>query len=81
MHKLFILTVAVTAAVSVTACGNLDYLKDPDYIACNEGPPLGRDQRIEATAPRSAMISGRPATCAMGPDGLIRMRKQTASAK
>jgi hypothetical protein len=75
-----LIRLAATALLpALAACGNLDYLKDPDYIVCNEGAPMGRNERIEATAPNPGAIRNRPPDCRMGPDGLVRLRRPPAT--
>lgn len=70
---------ATALLLALAACGNLDYLQDPDYIVCNEGAPMGRNERIEATAPNPGAIRNRPPDCRMGPDGLVRLHRPPAA--
>ena len=59
------LLAAFVLPLLVGACGTPDYKRDPDYVACNVGGPLGRTERSLAMAPNPQAIPGRPPDCRM----------------
>ena len=63
MRKL--LLAAFVLPLLVGACATPDYMRDPDYVACNVGGPLGRTERSIAMAPNPQAIPGRPPDCRM----------------
>ena len=65
------LLAAFVLSLLVGACATPDYMRDPDYVACNVGGPLGRTERSLAMAPNPQAIPGRPPDCRMV-NGILR---------
>ena len=74
MNKLLILALISGPVLLTGACASTVDMADPNVAACNVGGPLGRDDRIYASAPKPGAIPGRPVDCVMGPDGVLRLQ-------